>query len=103
MIDLGFIKIDTSNFIAILIGIVVFAVQLVLLFKVKYLIIKLLPTILTIVVGVVCFICMSLTEGWDAVGWLLLMVFCLIYLGVCAFALLIYGIVKLITRKKSLD
>ena len=103
MVDLGFVKIDSSNFIAIVIGIAFFVLQILLVFKVKLLIIKLLPTILTIIVGVVCFICMSLTEGWDAVGWLLLMVFCLIYLGVCAFALLIYGIVKLITRKKSLD
>lgn len=99
MVDLGFIKIDTSNFIAILIGIAVFVLQLILLFKVKSLLIKLLPDILMMVFGLVCFICMNVTQGWDAVGWLLLMVFAIIYLGVSAFAWVIYGIVKLIKKK----
>lgn len=99
MVNLGFIKIDASNFIAILIGIAVFVLQLILLFKVKSLLIKLLPDILMMVFGLVCFICMNVIQGWDAIGWFLLMVFAIIYLGVSAFAWLIYGIVKLIKKK----
>ncbi len=99
MVDLGFIKIDTSNFIGILIGIAFFVVQLILLFKVKFIIIKLLPAILLVIAGIVCFIGMSLTNGWDVLGWFLLLVFAIIYLCVCAGAWLIYGIVKLIKKK----
>ena len=103
MVDLGFIKIDTSNFIAILIGIVVFAVQLVLLFKVKYLIIKLLPVFLAILFGMVCLIGFACTggNGWDALGWLLLTVFDFIYFAVIAFAWLILGLVKLVKKSSK--
>ncbi len=103
MVDLGFIKIDASNFIAIIIGIVIFALQMILLFKGKFLIIKLLPILLCAIASVVFIITTFTTEGWDALGWLLLFVFALIYLGVCAFAWVVYGIIKLFTRKKSLE
>ena len=101
MVDLGFIKIDTSNFIAILIGIAIFVVQLILLFKAKKLIIKLMPTILFVIAAIVFLIGFATTggNGWDAVGWLLLMVFAIIYLGVSAFAWVVYGIVKLIKKQ----
>ena len=100
MVDLGFIKIDASNFIAILIGIAVFTVQLILLFKVKWLIIKLLPAILSVAMAIICLIGFALTggNGWDALGWLLLIVFDIIYFGVIAFTWLTYGIVKLIKK-----
>ncbi len=96
MVNLGFVKIDFSNFIGILIGLVIFVVQLILLFKGKYIIIKLLPVILLVTAGIVCFIGLLLSTGWDAIGWLLLVVFAIIFLCVCAGAWAIYGIVKLI-------
>ena len=106
MVNLGFVKIDASNFIAIVIGIVIFVVQLILLFKKKKLIIKLLPTILFVIAAIVFLIGFSTTggNGWDALGWLLLLVFDIIYFAVCAGAWLIYGIVKLFKKKeKSLE
>ena len=100
MVDLGFIKIDFSNFIAMLIGVVIFTLQLILLFKTKRLIIKLLPTFLAILLAIIFLIGFALTggNGWDALGWLLLIVFDIIYVGVIAFSWIIYGIIKLIKR-----
>ena len=103
MIDLGFITLDVGNLIAILFCMVVFVVQLVLCLKVKFLFVKLIPLILGVIASVGFFIGLNVSEGWDAIGWLALFLYALIFLACIVASWLIYGIIKLITRKKSLE
>ena len=98
MIDLGFIKVDSFTFFAILVGIALFVVQLVLAFKVRYLILKLLPTVLVIIAAIVCFAGLISTESWDALGWLLLLIYDLIYIAVDVFAWIVYGVVRIFKK-----
>ena len=101
MINLGFIQIDSSNLIVILFGIAVFAIQLVLCLKVRLIIVKLIPIMVAVVAGIVFFIGMCLSNGWDVLGYFALLIYAFIALGVCAIAFIVYGIICLIKKIKN--
>ena len=101
MIDLYFFVIDLTTFIIILSAIVVLISQLLLCFKVKYVWIKLMPALSFIATAIVFFILMSLADGLDVLGYLLLAVFALLLLAVCVCGWGIWGIVLLIRRWKK--
>ena len=90
---------DKDNLLLIICLVVVFAIQLVLCFKVKFLIIKLLPILALFVATIAFIIIMLVTTGWDAIGYLLLALITGIGVLVCGFAWFIWGVYKLIKRK----
>ena len=90
---------DKDNLLLIICLLVVFAIQLVLCFKVKFLIIKLLPVLALFIATIVFIVLMKLVSGWDALGYLLLALVTGIGVLVCGFAWFIWGVIKLIKRK----
>ncbi len=93
---------------AILIGILVFAVQLFLCFKLKNLFIKLIPSILFAISAIALYFITqefaNNTTGWEglgAIGYVALMIYALIGVGICILGLIVAGIIKAIKNKKK--
>jgi len=79
----------------------VLVLQLYLCFRVKRLVLRLLPAaafaLTAAVSGVMCMI----ITGWDVFSWLIFFVFSLILLGVCGLAWGVWTAVYLVKRRKS--
>ncbi len=100
MIDLYFFKIDVPTFILIVSAIVFLTAQLLLCFKVRCVWLRLIPAILSFVPTLVFFILMVTMQGWDAIGYMILMLMSATVLGVCALGWGIWVIALLIQRRK---
>ncbi len=75
--------------------------QLLLCFKVRSVVIRLLPIIL-LLIPTILFIMMSVTAtGWDTLGYLFLAIFAGFMLFTCGVGWAIWGVAKLIKRKKQ--
>lgn len=74
MIDFGIFEIKTEIFVGIL-SVFALALQLLLCFKVKKRLLRLIPVILFAAATAVFFLLTFLSEGWDSIGFLLLAVF----------------------------
>lgn len=85
---------------AALIVIVAFVViiQLLLCFKVKRTLIKLLPVLVFIASTAILFICAMLARDWDALGYMLLALLSFVLTIACGVCWLIWTIVKIVKR-----
>lgn len=90
-----------SNIYAIAIAGLILTGQLLLCFLLKRLWLKLLPAGLSFTAALVFFILMVTIQGWDAVGYLILMVISLAVLGVCALGWGIWAIAAIIRKRKK--
>ena len=79
----------------------VLAVQLILCFKAKRLVWRLLPTVLSALAAIVCGVMCMIITGWDVFAWLFFLIVFLIMLGACALAWLIRAIVWFAKRRSA--
>lgn len=82
------------------ISVLFFIAQMILCFKVKRLWIRLIPTLPTFVLTVIFSILIFVSEGWDAIGFLLLAIITGGPLAGCVLAWFIWAIYKICKRKK---
>ena len=90
-----------STVIWIAIGAAVVAWQLLSCFLLERVILRLLPTIAAALATVVFFVMMYVGEGWEVLGYLLLMIFCAIMLGLCLACWIVFAIVRAIRRRRG--
>lgn len=81
-----------------LVGLIIMALQLVLCFKAKKLIVKLLPSILLVAAVIVFYAMIFIIQDRAAIGFGILAVFAEVLLFFDVIAWVIWGIVKLIKR-----
>lgn len=93
-------SIDPVTLIACLIIIATLLIQLILCFKVKSKIIRLLPISVLAVVSAVFTVLCTITTGWDGLAYALYAIFAGILLVICCFSWGIWWIVKRIKAKK---
>ena len=98
MIDFGIFEIKTEIFILIL-SVLMLALQLLLCFKVKKLLLRLLPAILFAILTMAFFVLIFLSEGWDSVGFLLLAICSAALLLFCGIGWGIWAILRKANRK----
>lgn len=102
-------KFDPSNLITIAIILGIFALQLILCFKARPVIVKLFPTILCILATIAFIVTLKFypqtLEGFEAfgaaLGYLVLFIVALIALGGCVVAWIIYGIATAARKSKA--
>lgn len=82
-----------------LVGLIIMAVQLVLFFKTKKLIVKLLPAILLVAAIIVFYAMIFVIQDRTAIGFGIFAVFAEVLLFCDVIAWVIWGIIKLIKRK----
>lgn len=92
-IDIG------SEIIVPAIAVLFCALQLFLCLKVKKMILRLIPTVVTALSTVVLFVLATMiTEGWDAIGYLILAICAGAFFCACVLAWLIYLVIWLLRR-----
>ena len=77
------------------------AAQLLLCFKAKRLVLRLLPTVLSALAAMICGVMCMLLTGWDVFGWMIFLFCFLIMLGLCALAWLIWAIIWFIKQHSA--
>lgn len=100
MINLAIIEFDSPIFISIA-ATILLGLQLLLCFKLKKTIIKIIPAIILFIITIVFIVLTMVNESWDALGFLLLSLFTGGATLVCILGLLIWIIVKAIKKKRS--
>ena len=100
MLHFGFFDIRTDVFV-LLAAIIFVLIQALLCFKVKKVIVRLIPAILSLAAIIVFAVLAFVFEGWDRLGYLLLAIFAAILLAVCGLGWGIWSITKLIRKKKE--
>ena len=80
--------------IAVAAAFVMFILQLVFCFKAKNRLVKIIPLFLSGLIGIVFFMAMKSTFGWDTLELFVLDLYELIFMGACLLAFLVYGINK---------
>ena len=80
---------------------VLLTVQLLLCFKVKIKVIRLAPVCLLAVLTVVLTVCTLTSDGWDALGFLLLALCAALLLTICGVAWGIWWLVRYIAKSKN--
>ena len=97
MFEINWPDMSTEVFAAIT-AVIVLSVQLVLCFKVRKLCVRLIPVCLSAIAAAVCLALTFLSEGWDALGYLLLTMFSAGLLLVCGIGWLVWAIIKKLRR-----
>ena len=100
MIDLGLFKIETDLFLFI-VSLLFFTLQLVLCFRVKRLLFRLLPVLVLSLAAAVFFLLIFFTDDWDRIGFFLLAVWTLVVLAFCALAWLLQKIISRMKKEKN--
>ena len=100
MLDFGLFKMDTTSFVVIA-AIFAFAGQLLLCFKVSSLLVRLLPVIFSLLCAVGFGVMLIMSDGWDAVGYLVLVMFSGGITLVCGIGWGIWAIVKVVRSKRA--
>ena len=96
-------EINISTIVILFAVVVCFPLQLWLCFKVKRRLVRLLPVLILAAIIVVLSIMIALSTDWDALGYLILDIFAVFLLIACAVGWLIWGVVQLIRKTKSID
>ena len=99
MLHFGPIDVRTDVFVVI-ISVLFLAVQLFLCIKIKNLYIRLIPTVLPSVLTVLFMVLTFATEGWDALGFLVLALICACPAAASVLAWIIWVIYKKCKTKK---
>ncbi len=98
MFDLWLGDIELTT-LSLIFSVLLLPLQLLLCFKCKHKLLRLLPVML-LVLPTVCFLILSATvKGWESLGYLLLAVLTGLMLLVCGLGWGIYGIARWIKRK----
>ena len=100
MSDISIRDIAITTLIAVSSILIVFPLQLLLCFKTKKLLLRLLPSLLLTVTTVFLFIMIRVTTDWDAFGYAILFVFSVVFLIFSGIAWGVWAIIKLIKKKK---
>ncbi len=101
MFDVWMGDIELTTFTLIFSIAVLLPIQLLLCFKVKSKVIRLLPVIL-LSISAICFVGMAIVNtGWDGLGYLFLAIFAGFMLFICGMAWGIWAVVKLIKKQVS--
>ena len=93
--------IDLSEVVIVLLALLLLALQLLLCFKVKSRLLRLLPVLLCVLAGIFFFVMMFIAEGWDVLGYLLLLLLAAIFAAACVIAWMLWGIAAIIKGKKK--
>ena len=101
MFDIWIGEVDFTTLVAIAAVLFVFPLQLLLCFKVKKLLIRLLPPILLTVATIVFFSLMFVAKDWDAVAYAIFGAFSGALLIVCGIAWGIWAIIFGVRKKKG--
>ena len=97
-----FENIDMSEVLAVLLILLVIGGQLLLCFKVKKLWIRLIPAVAALIATVAFFVIMlTLAEGWDVLGYLLLWVYSAVLLGADVIAWILFAIIRALKKPKK--
>ncbi len=80
-------------------AVIVLPLQLLLCFKVKSQLLRLLPVLLLLIAGVVFMALASSSEGWDGLGYLILALYCAFMLLACGIAWVIWTLIHYIKKK----
>lgn len=97
MLNIRLFNID-SEIYAIAVIVLIAILQLCLCFKVKNLIVRLLPTVFLFVMTLFFGIMLSFTDGWDTIAFLLFMLATGVMLAVCGICWFIWGLARLIRK-----
>ena len=101
MFEAVFRVIDPTTLILIFSVAAVLLCQILLCFKVRSVIIRLLPLILLLVLTAIFAYKSFTVNGWDGLGYLFLAFLTAILFGVCALCLVVFGIVRYIKHKRA--
>ncbi len=99
--DITIRDIDVTTVIAVSAVLVVLPIQLLLCFKVKKLLLRLLPTMLLAVTTVVFFAMMATAKDWDAIGYAILGVFSGVLLIFSGIGWGVWAVALFIRKKKQ--
>ena len=95
---LTFIEEYSQQLLYILIGLALFIVQLIFCFKAERAFFKLLPVLLCLLAGIAFLICVFVMEGWNALGFLILAIYCGFAVLVCVASWIVFGITRFFKR-----
>lgn len=84
-----------------MICVVIFIIQLLLCFKVKKLVIKLIPVVLLLIAFIVFMILLLTASGWDALGYIVFVMLSVIFLIPCAIGWVIWAIWHYLKKKNA--
>ena len=85
----------------VIVGVLVLLLQILLCLKVKKLWIRLIPAVVFFALTVVFTVLLFVSEGWDAIGYLLLAIFFAVFLAASVVGWVIAAIVKAIMARKN--
>ncbi len=100
MFDIWFGDVNLTLVLIALSAFILLPVQLLLCFKVKSLLVRLLPVILFAMLSVVFFILTQTITGWDVLFWLICLIYSIFITAVCALGWGIYALVRLLAGKR---
>lgn len=100
MFDIGIGEVDITTLIALAAVFVVLPLQFLLCFKVKNLLVRLLPSIILVVATVMFFALMFTSQDWDAVGYAIFAVFSGSLLIITGIVWGIWVIVSVVQKKR---
>ena len=101
MFDVWIGEIDLTTLILILSVLILFPCQLLLCFKVKRIVLRLLPSIVLFAATAIFFAFIYIADGWDSLGYLFLALFTGFMLLVCGLAWLVWAIVRAASRARK--
>ncbi len=100
MFDVWIGNIELTTLVLIFSVVVLFPIQLLLCFKVKRIVIRLLPVIVLFIPTVIFAVRSVIVTGWDALGYIFLTIFTGFMLLVCGIGWGIWVIVKFVKKKR---
>ena len=99
MLAFGFV--DSTDIVGIALMVAVLAVQLLLCFKGKRKVVRLIPVFVFLFLTVASLVMVYVLESWSSLGFFLLAVGMAALLGVCCLGWIIFGITALIKKRKA--
>ena len=94
------LEIDSSVFVIIITALTLIS-QFILCFKSKKTVIKIIPTAISVLTTAAFIFMITLSSGFDALGYLLIAIFSGFVSVGCVLCWIIYGIIGLLNRKKK--
>lgn len=92
---------DPTSLLIVAGCVVVFVIQLLLCLRARHVWVRLIPTVLSVLVVAFLFAMIHISDGWDAVGYLLLAIIACFPVATCILTWIIFGIVCIFRRRRS--
>ncbi len=93
MFDIWLGNVELTPFISVF-TIALFPIQLLLCFKVKNIVVRLLPVFLLLIITVIFIVMMVQSDGWDLIGYYILTGFTAVMLLICGIGWGIWGLIQ---------